>query len=116
MMDVCNQDLIRLSNAIYALGDFLLVIVTRFLISDRGNYKWFSFGVSGIIFVFIIISMMYLIETQGMENDDIYFILRGLKTRQQCLDKNENDLDIIIEKNRRTAQSLEILFIDDLKH
>ena len=33
---------------------------------------------------FTITGYFYMIETEGLEKEDIYFILRGKKTREQC--------------------------------
>ena len=41
--------------------------------------------------LFTIVGYFYMIETEGLEKSDIYYILRGQKTREQCLkERREN--------------------------
>ena len=93
--DVCNANLLKYSIGVSALGDFITVLFARFLIEHKENYKWFSFGVTGIIFCNFLFCSYFLIETSGYEKDDIRYILRGLKTPEQCRKENQTKRNAI---------------------
>ena len=108
--DVCNTKLVRLIFGLVSLLSFVIVFWTRKLIKHHDMYKYYAFGVSGITFIFVIVCIHYIIETQGQEKDDIFYVLRGIKTREQCQAKNIKDLEKIKE-DRATFLSFIGIFI-----
>lgn len=110
--DICNPDLIAFSNGFSSLGNASSIFITRFLIDNQDNYVYFSFFVSGLIIFSMCIFNKYMIETQKLEKTDIYQILRGLATREECIEKNKKIIDSIKQEKKSKLEDIEMKLIN----
>lgn len=68
------------------------------------HLKWLSIIVGLVTSFFVITGYFYMIETEGLEKEDIYYILRGQKTREECLkvrraEKQNSGINYAIAEN-----------------
>jgi len=91
--DVCSQSLCAIGQGGFLGGMVVVSFAYPFIIEGHHDnlkkktehLKYLSFTMGAITSLFIITGYFYMIETEGLEKEDIYYILRGIKTREECL-------------------------------
>lgn len=89
--DICSQSLCAVGQGGFLGGMIIVTFCFPFIIEGHTdldvktkNLQWLTMGMGIVTSLFTITGYFYMIETEGLEKEDIYFILRGKKTREQC--------------------------------
>ena len=93
IVDVCSQSLVAIGQGGFLGGMVVVAFAYPFIIEGHEHdlekktkhLQWLSISMGCLTSFFVITGYFYMIETEGLEKADIYYILRGQKTREQCI-------------------------------
>jgi len=92
ILEVCGDKLYTISVSAYMVYNTCLSYVSPFLVQSPEYYASYCLGTSILVLCLSFFGLYYIVETQGLEKNNVYDILRNKITRAEALENNKNEI------------------------
>ena len=90
--EICGEGLLFGSLLSNCFANAITNFIGPYVLTSKNMYGIWCFINLVICLFFTVFGYFYLIETQGLEKQDIYDILRKIKTRKEVLDERKKQM------------------------